>query len=201
MYIDYNILITYGGVARKLAKGENVFEEGNSPRFFYQIIEGEIKIFSSNIEGKELAQAIYVEGESFGGPPLLLEKPYPSTAQATVSSVVMRISRENFIHILNDFPEISRALLYSFAERIYEKSAMAQVWVGHSPEEKIEQFLIKNKQKNVEDGENEDDENLVLFTRQQIADFTGLRVETVIRTLKKMSESGKVKIINHKLYY
>ena len=116
-------------------------------------------------------------------------------------SVVMRISRENFIHILNDFPEISRALLYSFAERIYEKSAMAQVWVGHSPEEKIEQFLIKNKQKNVEDGENEDDENLVLFTRQQIADFTGLRVETVIRTLKKMSESGKVKIINHKLYY
>lgn len=198
MHIDDNILITYGGVARKLSKSENVFEEGEKPRFFYQIVEGETKIFSSNIEGKELTQAIYVEGESFGGPPLLLEKPYPSTAQATTQSVVMRISRENFIHILNDFPEISRAMLYSFAERIYEKSEMAQVWVGHSPEEKIEQFLIKNKLKNPNDHE---EENIVPFTRQQIADFTGLRVETVIRTLKKMSEIGKVKIINHKLYY
>ncbi|WP_369791989.1 helix-turn-helix domain-containing protein [Sediminibacterium sp. C3] len=39
------------------------------------------------------------------------------------------------------------------------------------------------------------------FTRQQLADFTGLRVETVIRTLSKLSERNKVKIIDHKLYY
>ena len=42
---------------------------------------------------------------------------------------------------------------------------------------------------------------LVEFTRQEIANFTGLRVETVIRELSKMSKTNKVEIINHKLYY
>lgn len=198
MHIDYNILITYGGVAKRVDKGECVFEEGTTPRFFYQILEGEIKIISTNLEGKELAQAIYTEGESFGAPALLLEKPYPISALATMPSVIMRINREHFLNILQDFPEISTALLYSFAERLYEKSAMTQVWVGHSPEEKIEQFLTKNKNKNQEYSPHKE---LVTFTRQQIADFTGLRVETVIRTLKKMSEYGKVDIIHHKLYF
>ena len=39
----------------------------------------------------------------------------------------------------------------------------------------------------------------VPFTRQQIADMSGLRVETVIRTVKKMETDGKVKIIGRKI--
>jgi CRP-like cAMP-binding protein len=38
------------------------------------------------------------------------------------------------------------------------------------------------------------------FTRQQIADMTGLRVETVIRTVKKLKEDGKLEIEKHKIY-
>ncbi|MBK8055940.1 MAG: hypothetical protein IPK35_22390 [Saprospiraceae bacterium] len=34
-----------------------------------------------------------------------------------------------------------------------------------------------------------------------MADFLGLRVETVIRTLIKMEEDGKVEIRRRKLYY
>ncbi|HMR91845.1 MAG TPA: helix-turn-helix domain-containing protein, partial [Chitinophagaceae bacterium] len=41
----------------------------------------------------------------------------------------------------------------------------------------------------------------VPYPRQQIADFIGLRVETVIRTLVRMSREGKITIDNHKLYY
>jgi CRP-like cAMP-binding protein len=41
----------------------------------------------------------------------------------------------------------------------------------------------------------------IAFTRQEIANFTGLRVETVIRTLKKMEEENKVTIDHRKLYY
>ena len=37
------------------------------------------------------------------------------------------------------------------------------------------------------------------YTRQEIANFTGLRVETVIRTLNKMKLNGIVKITNRKL--
>jgi CRP-like cAMP-binding protein len=39
----------------------------------------------------------------------------------------------------------------------------------------------------------------VELTRQEIADMTGLRVETVIRTMKAMEEKGMLKIENRKV--
>ena len=71
-----------------------------------------------------------------------------------------------------------------------------QIWGGNNPEEKILTFLKiwKNECKAPSD-------MAVPFTRQQIADRTGLRVETVIRTLKRMCEEGKVRIVERKLYY
>jgi len=194
MEIDYNILITYGAVVRRLDKGEFVFHEGATPHFFYQVLEGEVKVFCSNNEGKELIQGIFNAGESFGEPPLLLNKPYPSTAKALQPTVLIKIGKENFLAVMKDYPEISQQLLYTFANRIYNKAIAAQIWVSQTPEEKILHFLqIKRTDKNKP--------ALIPYTRQQIADFTGLRVETVIRTLSRMHGEGKVKIINHQLYY
>lgn len=196
MHIDYNLFITYGGVAKKVGKGEVIFREETFPRFFYQVIHGEVKLFTANMEGKELIQGIFKEGESFGEPPLLLGKPYPSTAQATTAGIIIKISRENFLNILKDFPELSTRLMYVFAGRIYKKAVSAQIWVGSTPEDKITQFLEKYKQDAPAIAPHP-----IPYTRQQIADFTGLRVETVIRTLMRMKQKGKVKITNHKLYY
>jgi CRP-like cAMP-binding protein len=39
------------------------------------------------------------------------------------------------------------------------------------------------------------------FTRQQLADMTGLRVETVIRTVKKMEKEGKLCLEGHKIKF
>jgi len=41
----------------------------------------------------------------------------------------------------------------------------------------------------------------VPLTRQQLACTTGLRVETVIRCIKKMETEKKVKIINGKIFF
>jgi len=40
----------------------------------------------------------------------------------------------------------------------------------------------------------------VPFTRQQLADMTGLRVETVIRTVKQLQKEGKLEIKEHKIF-
>ncbi|HAO26529.1 MAG TPA: Crp/Fnr family transcriptional regulator, partial [Chryseobacterium indologenes] len=42
---------------------------------------------------------------------------------------------------------------------------------------------------------------LIPYTRQQIATLTGLRVETVIRYVKKMEEQKLVKLDSTKIYY
>ncbi len=196
MQIDYSILITYGCIAKKLDKGEFIFQEGSTAYFCYQVIEGEIKLFTTNKMGKDLIQGVFHKGQSFGEPPLLLSKPYPNTAQATMPSVVVKIDREKFAAIIKDFPEILHSFLYTFAERIYNNASLAQVWVSHTPEDKIVHFL-----KRIKEMKEFNPMKPIPYTRQQIADFTGLRVETVIRTLRQMHNKGTVSIINHKLYF
>lgn len=197
MQIDYDILITYGGIARKFEKGAYIFHEGNMPYYYYQLVHGEVKLFSTNNEGKELLMGIFKDGQSFGEPPLLIDKAYPCTAQASSECVIIKIRKKHFLNILESYPELMSKMLYTFADRIYNKSTAMQIWVQHTPEEKIIQFLKTHKHCV---GENKQMEK-VSYTRQQIADFTGLRVETVIRTLMRMSANGSVKIKNHKLYY
>ena len=41
---------------------------------------------------------------------------------------------------------------------------------------------------------------MVEITRQQIADLTGLRVETVIRAIKSLEKKGEVTIKDRKVY-
>lgn len=41
---------------------------------------------------------------------------------------------------------------------------------------------------------------MVKLTRQQIADMTGLRVETVIRSIRQMEEKGELVIDKGKVY-
>lgn len=196
MLINCDILIAYGGCAKKYEKDAIIFREGAPARFLYQIVEGEVKLYSTNNEGKDLIQGIFSTGDSFGEPPVLLDKPYPSTAQTTMPGVIIKITREKLLNILDDYPEINKQLVYTFAGRIYNKATAAQIWLSHTPEEKIIGFLNK-----VKEDHKEEEKLLIPFTRQQIADFTGLRVETVIRTLIRMSEQEKVSIIDHKLYY
>lgn len=196
MPIDYNILVTYGGIARNLVKGSIIFHEGDSPFFYYQIISGEVKLFSVNNQGKELLHGIFKTGQSFGESPILLDRVYPYSAQATASSSVVKIGKQSFQRVLNDYPDILSGLLYTLAQRIYDRAVSTQIWVQQTPENKIIHFLKKSK---LECPPNKI--QVVPYTRQQIANFTGLRVETVIRALIRMKEQGIVKIVNHKLYY
>lgn len=195
MQIDYDILIAYGGVAKKIQKGEILFWEGNMPHFYYQLVEGCVKLFSTDTDGKELVLGVFNVGQSFGEPPLLLDKPYPIAAQATTAGVIVKIDKTKLLQILKDYPDIYVKLLYTFAERIYNNTSTARISVCLAPEEKIIRFLKWKKDTGyILKGEP------VPFTRQQIANFIGIRVETVIRTLNRMCKEGKVKIINHKLY-
>ncbi|MCO5260463.1 MAG: Crp/Fnr family transcriptional regulator [Crocinitomicaceae bacterium] len=196
MHIDYDLLITYGGIAKKISKGEIVFSENSIPRYYYQVIEGSIKIYSSNKQGKELIQDIYTKGQSFGEPPLLLNKNYLISAEAQEDSVIVVLKKENFLQILNEHNDTQQNLIKDLAERVYNNTVAAQILANPLPEEKIIKFLNQLIDKNIITKNTP-----IPYTRQQIANHIGLRVETVIRSLNKLQQEGKVKIINRKLHY
>lgn len=87
--------------------------------------------------------------------------------------------------------------LLLLAKKINSKSIISNAIINQNPEFRITAFLNSFKKTS----EYTDDKVLIPYTRQQIANSTGLRVETVIRVFTKMKESNKVEIINRKIYY
>jgi CRP/FNR family transcriptional regulator len=88
-------------------------------------------------------------------------------------------------------------MIILFAKRIYGKATTAREIINNTPESRIMGFLNDFKKKNNREGEKIE----IPYTRQEIANYTGLRVETVIRTLTKMKTKKVVQIIERKLIY
>ncbi len=197
MQIDLDLLFSWGAITKKYNKNEVIFSEEEDAHFYYQIIEGSIKMFTTNDEGKELTQGVFSNGESFGEPPLFINKPYPSKAITVNNCILVKLSKDKFLKIIEEYPLIQRSFLNLMASKILRKTRNTIDIINQKPEFRIIAFL-NNFKENSECGAIK---TIVPFTRQEIANFTGLRVETVIRVMTKMKQLKKIEIINHKIYY
>lgn len=197
MQIDLDLLYSWGAVAKKYKKNEIIFNEDEAANFYFQILEGAVRLFNSNDEGKEFTQGIFHKGEGFGEPPLFINETYPSKAITIQDSTILKLTKDKFLKILDEYPSIQKYFLILFAQKIHTKSKTSKEIINQKPEFRIIAFLNSFKKKSGCANE----KILIPYTRQEIANFTGLRVETVIRVFTKMSAAMKVEIIHHKIYY
>lgn len=197
MQIDLDLLFSWGAVAKKYDKNDVIFEEDDQAHFYYQIVIGTVRMFNSNEEGKEFTQGLFYKGDCFGEPPLFIEKGYPSKAVTMQDSTIAKLAKEKFLKILEQHPEIQKSFLILMANKTHSKSMTSKEIINQKPEYRVVAFLNNFKKNSVHTTE----KVLIPFTRQEIANFTRLRVETVIRVFAKMNEANKVEILNHKIYY
>lgn len=196
MQINLDLLLAWGANTKKYDKNDLIFEADQDPRYYFQLVEGKIKMLNIDQEGKEFIQGFFSEGSSFGEPPLFINKKYPASAMAVRSSIIVRIPKERFLTILDEYPPIKQQFLEVFAQRLYQKACTSRNLATNSPEERIICFLNDYKE-----NQKINSPVLIPFTRQEIADLIGLRIETVIRTLSKLNKAKMVQIIDKKLYY
>jgi CRP/FNR family transcriptional regulator len=197
MQIDTDLLIKWGAVAKKFKKGDYIFHENEVPKFYYQILEGTVKVFITNVDGREFTQSEFKAGSSFGEPVLFINENYPSSAVACQDSIVFKLSKKKFLEILDQNSDFQKRMITLLSKRIYDKAITTREIINNTPETRIISFLNSYKKKN--NRENEEIE--IPYTRQEIANYTGLRVETVIRTLAKMKTQKTVQIVERKLIY
>ncbi|MEA5257860.1 Crp/Fnr family transcriptional regulator [Arcicella aquatica] len=190
------ILEKFGATRKILVKTEVLFEEGTDAHFYYQIINGEIKVLNWSEEGKEFIQGIFSDGQGLGEPPLLGRFPYPATAMATMTTEVYKLSYQAMIALLQDNFDIHLKLTHILSNRLQYKAMIMKDMSTQDAEHRIVSMLSYLKKKEGIKGVFE-----VNLTRQNLADLTGLRVETVIRTIKLMQEQKKLKIKGRKIWF
>lgn len=196
--VDENLLLDYGAKKISFSKGDQLFREGESALNFYQVVSGEIKMNNYNEDGKEFIQGIFSIGQSFGEPPLLANVKYPANAEAISDAEVLQLSKENFLNLLSSNPKVHLKITETLAKRLFYKAIMVSEISSQEPEHRILRILDYLK-KYVHKTEGKFAYRVDL-TRQQLADLTGLRVETVIRATKSLEKKGEVQIKKRKLY-
>ena len=89
--IDESLLLEFGAKRNEVLKNEIIIKQGDIARYYFQVVSGAIKMNNFNDEGKEFVQGIFVEGDSFGEPPLLIDDKYPANAIAITSSTILML--------------------------------------------------------------------------------------------------------------
>lgn len=193
--IPEDIIHLYGVRLKRYSKNQIIINEGEFAEFYYQIKTGQIKMFNLTEDGKEFVQGFFKSGESFGEPPLFGAFKYPATAMALETSEIFLLPKTSFFKLLKTHPDLHLKFTKLICKRmVYKAKIMREVSI-YPPEHRILTLLHHLKGNPKPDASFE-----VPLTRQQISDLTGLRVETVIRAIKKLEKSKELVIINRKVY-
>lgn len=190
MYIQQ--LLEKGYSVKEFPKDTIIYEPDMQPRFVYFIKSGEIRMVTVNNDGKEFIQGVFKTGQYFGEPALLINKPYLAYTIASKNSEIILVNRVDFFNLLKDDSEFSMDLIKVLSKRLFYKSMMLEELANEKAEHRLE-TIISFLFADISTGES------LKVTRQDLADMTGLRVETVIRVVKQLAskdlfilKSGKI---------
>lgn len=182
-----------------LRKDQVLFHEGDKALDYFQVEEGSVKMFVASNDGQEFIQGIFTVGESFGEPALIGNFPYPGSVVALEKTKVWKLPSDYFLQMLKENFDLHLKMDQVLCQRLRYKSMVLSEISSYEPEHRLATLLKYYKAKKVKPGLPET--IIVPYTRQQLADMSGLRVETVIRTVKKMEKEGKLALEGHRIKF
>jgi CRP/FNR family cyclic AMP-dependent transcriptional regulator len=192
------LLQKYHGRLSNVSKDQVLFDIGDTANNFYQVESGQVKMFVVGLDGQEFTQGVFGPGESFGEPALLGKFEYPAAAKVTEKGKIWRLPADEFFTLLRENFNVHLKLDEVLCKRLQYKSMILTEVSTHGPEHRIMTLLKYFKSKV---SKNKSEPVMIPFTRQQLADMAGLRVETVIRTVKKLEKSGHLVLEGHKIRF
>jgi len=196
--IDIKLLLERGATYVTLGPQEILFREGSHCKYYFQVVSGQVRWINFNEAGNEYLQTLVEKEESVGELPLFDGQTYAATAIANKSTCIVRLPKADFHQLLVDYPQIHFAFSSLLAQRLRFKFFMLKKIAEHNPENIVETLLVylAGQKSHICSICNQ-----VQLTRKQIAQMTGLRVETVIRVIRNLNSKGVLRIHKHKVYF
>ncbi|HWF77646.1 MAG TPA: helix-turn-helix domain-containing protein [Caulobacteraceae bacterium] len=174
--------VTLIGVAKTYHRECEIFGEGDAADFVYKVISGAVRSFRLLSDGRRQITHFYLPGDVFG---VEFGKERRAGAEALSDAVVV-VSRRSAVAA--DFDQSMR--LWRQAVRELQRSEDHALTLGRrSATERIVSFLL-----DLADRLDADDEFELPMTRQDIADYLGLTIETVSRTMTQLQADRLIQL-------
>jgi CRP/FNR family cyclic AMP-dependent transcriptional regulator len=98
--------------------GTLLFKEKDQGNVFYILLNGSVKIFTSNAGGEEKILSIFKAGDSFGELSLIDGKPRSASAATLEDSTVYALSSYDFLDLTREHFDIALGIMQELAQRL-----------------------------------------------------------------------------------
>lgn len=165
------------------------FEEGDYPRYLFQVKTGKIKIYKTNENGKEFIINVLKNDDFFGYTALIQDAPYTFSAAAMEDSEVSVIPKEAFTDLLFGNRDVSSRLIKMLADNVAEKEQKLLDLAYNSVRKRVADALVYLYDKYQQDGRDQ-----FHILREDLAQIVGTAKESVIRMLSEFKSDGYIDI-------
>jgi len=179
--MDVAELIEKGFRIKFYARDSVIYEPGMLPKYVYFIKSGEVRMVTVSAEGKEFIQGVFKSGQYFGEPALIIGRQYLAYTIASKDSEIIKVNKTQFFDLIENASGFSIQLINTLSNRLFYKSMMLEELANEKAEHRL-MTIIKYLMNDISIGDQ------LKVTRQELADMTGLRVETVIREIKSLTD-------------
>jgi len=174
-------------IERRFPKNTTVVEEGLAGDYMYVIRDGRVKVTKASDDGREKIMQFMEAGAFFGEMALLSNDPRSASVKTLEPSVLLALSRRDFIELIRQSPDLALAVIEELTDRLRETNEQASAMSFQGVKERTKGLFERLAR--AESGR-EGELFTPTLTHQQIADMIGTSRETVTRAIKQLKDDG-----------
>lgn len=186
-------LATYrrSGSTRRLAQGEPLCWQGDEATHVYTVTRGALRLSKLLADGRRQVTGFAFPGDFLG---VTMEDEHPFTAEALGDVELCQFGRGRFDGFVDAHPHMERRL-YSAAARELAAARDQLVLLGRkTATERLASFLLEMA-RHTEQIAGDPLRVFLPMSRTDIADYLGLRIETISRELGGLKSSGVIRML------
>jgi CRP/FNR family nitrogen fixation transcriptional regulator len=173
------------GTVVTIREGEEIFAEGDDTDHFYKVVSGVVRVCKFLADGRRRIEAFHVEGEAFG---LELADLRLLSAEAVSDCTLIAYRRRGAETLAERDESVGRELFQYAMRNLAHAQDHSLLLARRGASEKVAAFLLSWARQLSASGKL----IALAMTRQDIADYLGLTIETVSRSLSQLEREGVI---------
>jgi CRP/FNR family nitrogen fixation transcriptional regulator len=170
----------------RFTKNEALFSQGEAAGFSYKILSGAVRLLRLTSDGRRQIIGFRLPGDVVGIECLSVST---MTAEAVAHVMAVRCSRARIDRAIEDNPKARAELPVLLRQEVADLQRHLVVLGCQTATERVASFLAQLAQRTRAQENSAID---MYVSRKDIADYVGLTLETVSRTLSELRRSGVV---------
>ena len=170
----FPFLVGTMGAPIPYAHDTEIYGEGDEAEYVYQVVSGAVRTYKILNDGRRQIGSFYLPGDVFG---LEIDDEHAMSAEAVCNCTISVIKRSSLTSLAGRDSNTAHAL-WSLTAQELQRAQKHVLLLVRSAQERVASFLLEMADRTAAIGSVE-----LPMPRRDIADYLGLTIETVSRTL------------------